>query len=48
MFLRRTSLAFKKSANVKLHVSVSHDGEYTVANVLADVYLGLRYVHHPI
>lgn len=29
-------LAFEGSAKVKLHVSVSHDGEYTIANVLAE------------
>ena len=29
-------LAFEESAKVKLHVSVSHDGEYTVASVLAE------------
>ena len=29
-------LRFEKFENVRLHVSVSHDGEYTVANVLAE------------
>ena len=29
-------LRFGKFENVRLHVSVSHDGEYTVANVLAE------------
>ena len=29
-------LTFEGSVKVKLHVSVSHDGEYTVANVLAE------------
>lgn len=29
-------LRFRKFENVRLHVSVSHDGEYTVANVLAE------------
>jgi holo-[acyl-carrier protein] synthase len=32
----KPSLTFDKSVKVKLHVSVSHDGEYTVANVLAE------------
>jgi holo-[acyl-carrier protein] synthase len=32
----KPSLAYEKFAEVKLHVSVSHDGEYTVANVLAE------------
>lgn len=32
----KPSLTFEGSAKVKLHVSVSHDGEYTVANVLAE------------
>jgi len=32
----KPSLTFDGSAKVKLHVSVSHDGEYTVANVLAE------------
>ena len=32
----KPSLAFGKFAEVKLRVSVSHDGEYTVANVLAE------------
>jgi holo-[acyl-carrier protein] synthase len=32
----KPSLAFGGYARVKLHVSVSHDGEYTVANVLAE------------
>ena len=32
----KPSLTFQNSAKVKLHVSVSHDGEYTVANVLAE------------
>jgi holo-[acyl-carrier protein] synthase len=30
-------LVFENFPEVKLHVSVSHDGEYTVANVLAEV-----------
>ena len=29
-------LTFEGSVKVKLHVSVSHDGKYTVANVLAE------------
>ena len=33
----KPSLTFDKSAKMKLHVSVSHDGEYIVANVLAEV-----------
>ena len=32
----KPSLAFEKYAKVKLHASVSHDGEYTVASVLAE------------
>ena len=32
----KPSLKFKNSARVKLHVSISHDGEYTVASVLAE------------
>lgn len=32
----KPSLAFERFADVKLRVSVSHDGEYTVANVLAE------------
>lgn len=32
----KPNLVFEGSARVKLHVSVSHDGEYTVANVLAE------------
>ena len=32
----KPSLAFENYAKVKLHASVSHDGEYTVANVLAE------------
>jgi len=32
----KPSLRFENSTDVKLHVSVSHDGEYTVANVLAE------------
>jgi len=32
----KPTLAFDGSTKVKLHVSVSHDGEYTVANVLAE------------
>lgn len=32
----KPSLAFKNFAEVKFHVSVSHDGGYTVANVLAE------------
>ena len=32
----KPSLALENNARVKLHVSVSHDGEYTVANVLAE------------
>lgn len=33
----KPSLKFENFEEVKLHVSVSHDGEYTVANVLAEV-----------
>jgi len=32
----KPSLAFEKYARVKLHASVSHDGGYTVASVLAE------------
>ena len=32
----KPSLTFKGPLEVKLHVSVSHDGEYAVANVLAE------------
>jgi len=32
----KPNLTFKGSTKVKLHASVSHDGEYTVANVLAE------------
>ena len=32
----KPSLRFEGSAKVKLHVSVSHDGDYTTANVLAE------------
>jgi len=32
----KPSLTFENSAEMKFHVSVSHDGEYTVANVLAE------------
>jgi len=32
----KPSLTLEGSVKVKLHVSVSHDGEYTVANVLAE------------
>ncbi|KAF9779274.1 4'-phosphopantetheinyl transferase [Thelephora terrestris] len=32
----KPGLAFEKFGEVSLHVSVSHDGEYTVANVLAE------------
>ena len=32
----KPSLAFENYARVKLHTSVSHDGEYTVASVLAE------------
>ena len=33
----KPSLRFEGFAEVKLHVSVSHDGEYTVANVVAEM-----------
>jgi holo-[acyl-carrier protein] synthase len=33
----KPSLTFESFVDVKLHVSISHDGEYTVANVLAEV-----------
>lgn len=32
----KPSITFEGFVEVKLHVSVSHDGEYTVANVLAE------------
>lgn len=32
----KPSLTFERFVEVKLHVSVSHDGEYTVASVLAE------------
>lgn len=32
----KPNLTLENFAEVKLHVSVSHDGEYTVANVLAE------------
>ncbi|KAF9646497.1 4'-phosphopantetheinyl transferase [Thelephora ganbajun] len=32
----KPTLTFENSAKVELHVSVSHDGEYTIANVLAE------------
>ena len=32
----KPSLKFENCPRVKLHASVSHDGEYTVANVLAE------------
>ena len=32
----KPSLTFENFVAVKLHVSISHDGEYTVANVLAE------------
>jgi holo-[acyl-carrier protein] synthase len=32
----KPELRFGKFESVRLHVSVSHDGEYTVANVLAE------------
>ena len=32
----KLSLAFENCTRVKLHVSVSHDGDYTVVNVLAE------------
>ena len=32
----KPKLGFGKFENVRLHVSVSHDGEYTVANVVAE------------
>jgi len=32
----KPGLTFENYARVKLHVSVSHDGEHTVANVLAE------------
>ena len=32
----RVRFGFGRFENVRLHVSVSHDGEYTIANVLAE------------